>query len=105
VSGIDDFLRELTHLPIWPSARRPSWWHHLDVREFLTVTHRQMSLTEAERQGREHFGDRCPRRSSIHCYWQRLDVAKTGKTLMLRPASHFRNPVLPIPSDNKESAA
>lgn len=92
---MDAFLRELTHLPIWPSARRPSWWHHLDVREFLTVSHRQMSLPEAERQGQERFGDRCPRKSAIHIYWQRLDVAKTGKTLILRPVDHYRNPVLP----------
>lgn len=95
VSGIDEYLRELTHLPIWPSGRRPPWWHHLDVREFLTVTHRQMSLDEAERQGRAHFGDRCPRRTAIHSYWQRLDVAKTGKTLRLTRPGHYRNPVIP----------
>lgn len=104
VSGIDELLREITHLPIWPSKRRPSWWHHLDVREFLTVAHRQMSTIEAARQGKAHFGDRCPGKSSIHSYWQRLDVAKTGRTLHLRPASHYRNPILPAPIKKENSA-
>lgn len=99
-----EFLRELTHLPIWPSARRPSWWHHLDVREFLTVAHRQMSCIEAERQGKQHFGERCPRKTAIHSYWQRLDVAKTGKTLHLTRPGHYRNPVLPAPTKQEDAA-
>ncbi|TNF21834.1 MAG: hypothetical protein EP318_06070 [Rhodobacteraceae bacterium] len=76
LSETDEYMRELTHLPIWPSNKRPNWWHHLDVREFLTVSHRQMSLLEAAKQGKECFGDRCPGRSAIHIYWQRLDGAK-----------------------------
>ncbi|MGK7661136.1 MULTISPECIES: hypothetical protein [unclassified Marinovum] len=76
LSEADEYLRELTHLPIFPSSRRPPWWHHLDVREFLTVSHRQMSIIEAARQGKDLFDDRCPGKSAIHIYWQRLDGAK-----------------------------
>lgn len=27
----DEFVREVTHLPIWPRKRRPAWWHDIDV--------------------------------------------------------------------------
>lgn len=78
LSGIDEFMRELTHLPIWSEkvSKRPRWWHDLEVREFLTVTHRQMQLIQVETEGRKLFGSRCPRKSAIHVYWQRLDMAK-----------------------------
>lgn len=90
LSGIEEFLRELTHLPIWSEkvSKRPRWWHDLEVREYLTVTHRQMQLLQVEAEGRRLFGARCPGKSAIHSYWQRLDRAKRmiscGQTL---PAS------------------
>lgn len=93
----DEFVREVTHLPIWSSKRRPAWWHDIEVREFLTVTHRQMSTVEAEKQGKAHFGDRCPGKSAICDYWIKLDVARTGRLHVLRNADKHRNPVLPAP--------
>lgn len=62
-----------THLPIWRNGRRPPWWHDIEVRTFLTKSHRQMSTLECERIGAMQFGVRCPKKSAIHAYWQRLD--------------------------------
>lgn len=73
LNGIPDLVLQVTHLPIWKNGRRPAWWHEIDVRTFLTTAHRQMSLLEAERIGGQRFGPRCPRKSAIHIYWQRLD--------------------------------
>ena len=72
---INNLALKVTHLPIWNNGRRPTWWHDIEVRAFLTQSHRQMSLLEAERVGSDRFGNRCPRKSSIHSYWQRLDDA------------------------------
>jgi len=66
-------LAKISHEAIWSSGRRPAWWSDLDVRQFLTVAHRQMSTLQAERIGQKRFGARCPRKSAIHVYWQRLD--------------------------------
>ncbi len=66
-------LAQISHEPIWANGRRPPWWPDLEVREFLTVSHRQMSTVQAERIGQSRFGARCPRKSAIHTYWQRLD--------------------------------
>ena len=38
-----DLALRVTHLPIWPSGRRPPWWRDIEVRTFLTTAHRQMS--------------------------------------------------------------
>lgn len=66
-------LAEISHEPIWANGRRPPWWSDLEVREFLTTAHRQMSILQAARVGQKRFGARCPKKSSIHTYWQRLD--------------------------------
>jgi hypothetical protein len=66
-------LADLAHEPIWSNGRRPSWWHDIEVRQFLTSAHRQMSLLQAAKIGARRFGARCPKKSSIHVYWQRLD--------------------------------
>lgn len=70
-----EFIADISHLPIWKNGRRPPWWSDIEVRSFLTDAHRQMSLLEAERRGGKLFGGRCPKKSAIHVYWQRLDVA------------------------------
>lgn len=85
LAGASDLLMRLTNLPIWRNGRRPVWWHDFEVREFLTVTHRQMALHLAEREGRRRFGDRCPGLSAIGRYWQRLDAA-FGPSALPRPA-------------------
>ena len=69
----DAFLARISHLPIWKNGRRPPWWDDMDVRAFLTRSHRQMSTLKAAKIGARKFGDRCPKKSAIHSYWQRLD--------------------------------
>lgn len=66
-------LAGISHEPIWANGRRPPWWGDLEVREFLTAAHRQMSLLQAAQIGARRFGSRCPKKSAIHTYWQRLD--------------------------------
>lgn len=86
------FLASLTHLDIWVNGRRPAWWFDLEVRAFLTRTHRQMSVVRAAAQGAERFGVRCPKKSAIHEYWMRLDK--------VTPLS----PMPPQPKPKKEAA-
>ncbi|KPP87902.1 MAG: hypothetical protein HLUCCO07_03430 [Rhodobacteraceae bacterium HLUCCO07] len=75
--GVDEeTLTEIANLPIWKNGRRPRWWSDVAIRKFLTDSHRQMSLMEAEKRGTEMFGNRCPKKSAIHDYWQRLDQAR-----------------------------
>lgn len=71
-------LAAIAHEPIWINGRRPAWWGDLEVRAFLTSAHRQMSILQAARIGQRRFGDRCPRKSAIHTYWQRLDQLHQG---------------------------
>lgn len=69
-----EFLMGLTNQPIWPNGRRPPWWHDMEVREFLTRSHRQMSLVRCQKMGAARFGGRCPKKAAIHLYWMRLDT-------------------------------
>lgn len=73
IRSMDDLVNQVAYLPIWPSGKRPRWWHDLEVREFLTRSHRQMGNLEAERMGKSRYGDRCPGKTTINQYWQRLD--------------------------------
>lgn len=73
-------LTDISHEPIWANGRRPLWWADLEVREFLTRAHRQMSLLTAAEIGARRFGGRCPKKSAIHTYWQRLDRLHELKT-------------------------
>lgn len=84
LADVGDMVMRVTHLPIWKNGRRPSWWHDVEVRAFLTAGHRQMSTLEAERQGLARFGARCPKKSAICVYWQRLDTA-FGPVALPRP--------------------
>lgn len=74
-----EFLARIAHLPIWTNGRRPAWWHDLEVKAFLTRSHRQMSILRAARLGDVRYGRRCPRKSAIHDYWKRLDRVKTDR--------------------------
>ena len=71
----DDLAARATDLPIWPSGHRPPWWAHLELRQFLTISHRQMTMKDARAKAIELFGNDVPHISSIHRYWTRLDVA------------------------------
>lgn len=78
----DAFLAGLSHAPIWKNGRHPPWWDDMDVRAFLTRSHRQMSTLKAAR-----IGERCLTKSSIHAYWQRSDkfLAQKGSNDIPRP--------------------
>lgn len=73
-----EFLAGIAHAPIWINGRRPEWWHDVEVRDFLTMNCRQMSIVRAAKKGREAFGDRCPAKSAIHQYWQRIEKLMPG---------------------------
>lgn len=88
------FLTDLSHAPIWSNGRRPPWWGDLEIREFLTRQHRQSGLVETENLGRARFGERCPAKSSIHRYWQRLDQIQQAAMRGISPS----------PSKKKEAA-
>lgn len=74
--ALDNIAVVVTYLPIWPSNRRPNWWHDVEVRDFLTNAHRQMSSVRAEAEGQKRFPGRCPKKSAICAYWLRLDEIK-----------------------------
>lgn len=95
-----DFLTRLSHLPIWKNGRRPAWWHDLEIREFLTRAHRQMSILLCAQKGRERFGSRCPKKSAIHVYWQRLDEVLAENLQQ----HHAATPQIPRPATSKEAA-
>ncbi|MGL5447483.1 MAG: BRO-N domain-containing protein [Rhabdaerophilum sp.] len=68
-------------LPIWdhgPSCgKRPAFWGDFEVRDFVTLLHRQSTLAAAVAACRARFGaERSPSRSAVHRYWLRLDVAR-----------------------------
>jgi hypothetical protein len=69
-----DLAIRATHLPIWSNGRRPIWWHDIEVRNFITTTHRQMALYQVQSEAERLFGNRAPKKSSIHRYWMRLDT-------------------------------
>jgi len=75
LGDMNDFAFRLAHMPIWKNGRRPRWWFDLEVRSFLAVTHRQMSIIQAEAIGRERYGSRSPSKSAIGEFWLRLDAA------------------------------
>lgn len=72
-------LTDISHAPIWANGRRPPWWSDMEVRAFLTEAHHQMSTLQAAAIGGRRFGNRCPKKSAIHTYWQRLDRLQVAK--------------------------
>ena len=75
LGDMSDLALRVTHLPIWPSRKRPGWWHDVEVRTFLTVSHWQMTTLDAEARGKAVYGGRCPGKSAIYTYWCRLEQA------------------------------
>ncbi|PZU17835.1 MAG: hypothetical protein DI589_25565 [Shinella sp.] len=68
------FAASLAQMPIWKNGKRPRWWSDLEVRTFLTSTHRQATMAEVRFMAIERFGrERVPSCSSLHRYWQLLD--------------------------------
>lgn len=92
---LQDIASDVTHMPIWPSNRRPNWWNNQELRSFLTTAHRQMSSVRAASEGQRLFGEDCPGKSAICEYWLRLDKAKKE---MVLASEH------PVPASSPELA-
>ena len=74
LDGVVDPVRQLTHLPIWSSGRRPPWWHNIPLRQHLTEAHRQMTMQEALDAAERKFRKvDLPSVSGLNRYWLRLD--------------------------------
>ena len=71
---ISPVSHQASYLPIWKNGRRPRWWSDLEVRAFLTRTHRQMTIGEVRQALIDIYGpDRTPSNSAIQRYWMQLD--------------------------------
>lgn len=66
--------REVTHLPVWTSGRRPDFWSDFELRAFFTMSHRQMKLGECVDEAMRTFG-RTTSVSGLQRYWSKLDQA------------------------------
>lgn len=66
-------------LPIWPTMSRPKWWGHVELRTFLTATHRKMPIAAVQAEAVSRFGDGVPSLSALHRYWQQLDVYREAQ--------------------------
>ncbi len=75
IDSLDDFALRLTHLPVWKNGRRPDWWSNIDLRRFLTVSHRQMTLQDCRDKAVQTFGVGVPSLSAIQRFWSQLDRA------------------------------
>lgn len=75
IDSLDDFALRLTHLPVWKNGRRPDWWSNIDLRRFLTVSHRQMTLQDCRDKAVQSFGVGAPSLSAIQRFWSQLDRA------------------------------
>lgn len=72
--GMVDPVRQLTHLPIWSNGHRPPWWHNIPLRQFLTESHRQMTMQAAISEAERKFGKAdLPSVSGLNRYWMKLD--------------------------------
>ncbi len=75
IDSMDDFALRLTHLPVWKNGRRPDWWSNIELRRFLTVSHRQMTLQDCRDKAVQTFGVGVPSLSAIQRFWSQLDRA------------------------------
>jgi hypothetical protein len=108
IRTMDDLAEQVTHLPIWSGGKRPLWWHDLEVREFLTRGHRQTTTLKTAAEGRVRFGSRCPAKTAINEFWQKLDRVfgllpqrpRNVRQLLADQAS--LPPSIPRPSDQKD---
>jgi len=77
-------------LKLFPTNRAPDWWFNVEIRDFLTAAHRQMTIADARAAAVARFGQRVPSLSSIQRYWARLDAVATSAapdTLSPNPTS------------------
>lgn len=65
--------------PEFPGKIRPYWWRNEPLRDFLTASHRQLTLEETRAAAVKRFGDGVPSISAIHRYWTRLDKIKAAQ--------------------------
>jgi hypothetical protein len=65
--------------PVFHGRIRPYWWRNEPLRDFLTGSHRQLTLEETRAEAVKRFGDGVPSISAIHRYWTRLDKLKAAQ--------------------------
>lgn len=58
---------------IWSGRIGPRWWRNAAMREFFTLARSEFTLDAAYREGLRRFGRKCPGRSTVARYWQKLD--------------------------------
>lgn len=68
VQNVDDVLNF--------GRRAPSWWADTEVRDFLAGAYGDLTLAQTAAAGQAKYGYRCPSKSTIHRFWQRLDAAR-----------------------------
>lgn len=65
----------------WSSGRRPSFFADREVRAFLVVCHRAITIDLARAEVSRRFGkDRCPSRSAVQRFWAVLDKVRARST-------------------------
>jgi hypothetical protein len=70
----ENFAEAIARMPIWKNGRRPNFWGDVEVRTFLTTSHRQMTLADALKFVHDRFGaKRTPSISALSRYWILLD--------------------------------
>ena len=78
-------------LPLWGAEfSRPRWWGNVELRVFLTASHRNLTMAEARAEAVLRFGEGVPSLSAIHRYWQRLDALRDAAGTPMQPAPQVR---------------
>lgn len=85
IDSMNEFALRLTHLPVWKNGRRPGWWSNIELRRFLTVSHRQMRLQDCRDKAVQIFGVGVPSLSGIQRFWAQLDQAVGPNADIPRP--------------------
>lgn len=67
----------------WPSAQRPRWWGEKALRQFVTASHREMTITQCCAEAEQRFA-RTVSRSSLQRYWALLDQAKAQRAQVMK---------------------
>jgi hypothetical protein len=70
--GVGDATHELTRVLPYTSRRRPDWWSNVEMRRFLTESHRQMTLAQCRVACLARFGT-APSIAGLQRYWAKLD--------------------------------
>lgn len=76
LSNLTGIAAEVTYLPIWGNGRRPNWWANVEMRQFLTDSHRQVFLKQAVAEAKRRWPDWPVSTAALQRYWARLDEVR-----------------------------